>query len=370
MTLSKKVLLVSPPFIPVSKDSVAGIEQVTYSLGKSLVEQGYDVYTVAREDSEVYGKLISGGFSDLKAFPGAEFEHFHQSMAYVAFVLRDFLRNNGDVGVIVDRCQGVSLLTSHEENGPPVICGLDMEPKYFLHPKLFDVFKEKLRERDDSFVAVAEHVAKDYLEALKLKEANLGERMNVVHNGIITDNFPFSAGLGDSLLYLGRIREGKAPHLAIKVAHETGMPLVLAGGDVPLSEGSQYEDREYFEREIQPLLDSQITFVGPVGLEEKVKLMQESRAVVFPSLERETFGLVPVESMACGTPAIAFNRGGPRETIVDGKTGFLVDSFEEMVGAVNKVDEIDRERCHSHVRENFDYRLMGRRYGDLIEQTS
>ena len=133
----KKILLVAPPFIPVSKNSLAGIEQITYSLGKSLVEQGNDVFTVAREESEVYGNLVEGWFSSAKSFQGAESEYFHQAMAYESSIVRNFIRENQDLDYIIDRCEGMVLPIAHEENGPLVISALDLESKFYLHPHIF-----------------------------------------------------------------------------------------------------------------------------------------------------------------------------------------------------------------------------------------
>jgi glycosyltransferase involved in cell wall biosynthesis len=361
----KNILLVAPSFIPTSKDSVAGIEQMVYVLGKALVEQGNNVYTIAREDSEVYGKLIPGGFKDITGFPGAESEFFHQVMNYTASQFRKFIREN-DIDVIIDRCQGVSLIAGIEENSSPVICGLDMESKYSIHPKIFEGLKEKIKQRSDRFAAVSNHIAEEFKE--KLLNNGLESRISTIYNGIVTENFPFSEKSGDYLLYLGRIRSGKAPHLAIKAALETGNRIIVAGGNKSAENDTQYEDTEYFQKEIYPLLNDSVEWFGPADLKQKVELMRNAKGVLFPSTHTEAFPLVPIESMLCGTPVIAYNHSGAKEEIVHGKTGFLVDSFDEFKSAINKLGELKRVDCNTHAREKFDYRKMGEKYLQLINQ--
>jgi len=166
---SKKILLVAPPFIPTSQDSIAGTEQMTYLLGRALAEQGHDITTIAREDSEVYGKLIPGGFKDMPRHEKAELEYFHQAMAFTTSQVREFIRKNPDLDTIIDRCEGISLPTSIEENGPPIISGLDMSSKYFLNQKIFSLLKPSLKERQDKFVAPSKYIANEYKNNLDFK---------------------------------------------------------------------------------------------------------------------------------------------------------------------------------------------------------
>lgn len=362
--MGKNILLVPPPFTPVSKDSVAGIEQVTYTLGKFLHEAGHNVYTVAREDSEVYGTLLPSGFAEFPSVENAEFENFHQAMAYHQHVVRKALRDHA-IDVIIGRCFGDALLTSIEEDGPRVIAGLDMEPKYFLHEKVFEALKPKLKERNDCFAAVADHIAQRYIQSHLGPE--FADGMNTIYNGIITDNFPMKEQKGDYLLYLGRIVKGKAPHLAISAANETGHDIIVAGGSAAGNNEGQYADDTYFNEQIKPLLGSNVTWFGPANLKQKVKLMQNAKAVIFPSQHVEAQPLVILEAMACGTPVIAYDHSGAKEEIIDGKTGFLVKDDAELQEAIKKVGDLSPKEIAEYARANFDYKVMGRKYLDLIE---
>jgi len=361
----RNILIVAPPFIPTSANSVAGMEQMAFILGKALKEQGNNVTTVAREDSQVYGELIPGGLKDVQIQDGAELEHFHQALTHASSVVRRTLREQSGIDVIIDRCFGTSLIVSHEENGPPVICALDMEPKYFLDPLYFNKLRAGMEQRKDSFAAVANHIARKYVDRLSLD--SLKSRMNTIHNGIITEDSPFSGVHGDYLLYLGRIREGKAPHLAIQVARDSGHKIIVAGGNLPGNNDGQYTDEEYFGRHIKPLLNDSVEWYGPADLQQKTKLLRNARGVLFPSQHVEAFPLVPLEAMACGTPVIAFDHSGAQEQILNGQTGYLVSSLDNMTQAISRLPDIDRAACRRHVEAHFDYRTMGEAYSQLID---
>ena len=360
----KDILLVTPPFIPVSKDSVAGIEQISYTLSKTLHEQGYNLSVIAREDSEVYGELIVGGYKNIFYDDDSEQDYFFAAMYHTSSVLRNFIKKN-NVDVVIDRCSGVSLRVSEEESGPRVISCLDMGSKYYMDSAFFNAIKQQLSNRDDQFVAVSKHIAHEYMNQLGINE----EKMNIIYNGIITENFPFCSQPEDYLLFLGRISKGKAPHLAIKAAKESRHKIIVAGGNIPGDSNSQYEDRQYFEENIKSLLDENVQWHGPANLEQKVELMKNAKAVLFTSQYNEALALVPLEAMACGTPVIAFNKPGPNETIIDGKTGYLVDDYSEMLLSIDNIGEIKRVNCRNHVVNNFDYKKMGEKYSDLIEHT-
>ncbi len=155
---------------------------------------------------------------------------------------------------------------------------------------------------------------------------------------------------GDYLLWLGRICEEKAPHLALEAAERSGLPLVLAGSVYPFT-----YHRQYFECEIIPRLAGNpgARFIESPALPEKLLLLQHARALLVTSLIDETSSLVAMEAMACGAPVVALRRGALSEIVSDGKTGFLADSVEEMIAALARTTEIDPRVCREHVESRF-----------------
>jgi len=176
-----------------------------------------------------------------------------------------------------------------------------------------------------------------------------------VYNGIPIKDFPFGDKSENYLVYLGRISPLKGTHLAAQVAHKTGRKLFILG-DVA---GWERDDQGYFKEKVKPLIDGKlVAHVGEVNFAQKVSYLKKASALLFPIQWEEPFGLVMIESMACGTPVIAFKRGAIPEVVVDGKTGFIVDTVEEMIEAVNKIDQIDRRECRRWVEKNFTVEKM------------
>ena len=125
---------------------------------------------------------------------------------------------------------------------------------------------------------------------------------------------------------------------------------------------------EYFRREVEPLLGKDAEFLGEVPHEQKLELLREARGLLFPIRWNEPFGLVMLEAFACGTPVIAFPEGAAPEVIQDGRTGFLVDSVEEMAEAIGRLDSISRAECRAAVEGQFSARRMVADHVALFER--
>jgi glycosyltransferase involved in cell wall biosynthesis len=158
-------------------------------------------------------------------------------------------------------------------------------------------------------------------------------------------------GAGDYLAFLGRISPEKRVDRAIEIAKRVGMKLRIAAK-------VDAADAEYFRTTIAPLLDDPgIEFLGEIGETEKPRFLGNARALLFPIDWPEPFGLVMIEAMARGTPVVAWDRGSVPEVLDDGVTGFVVDSMDAAVAAVEKVGPLDRRR----IREVFETRFSSAR---------
>lgn len=161
------------------------------------------------------------------------------------------------------------------------------------------------------------------------------------------------------LAFLGRISPEKRPDVAISVARRAGIALKIAAKVDAV-------DREYFETRIAPLLDHPlIDYIGEIGDAQKSEFLGNARALLFPIDWPEPFGLVMIEAMACGTPVIAWNRGSVPEVVDHGVTGYIVDSEEEALAALSKIDRIDRRTVRAVFERRFAARTMARSYLDL-----
>lgn len=178
-----------------------------------------------------------------------------------------------------------------------------------------------------------------------------------IHHGIDVDRFTFRPTPDDYLLFLGRIHPDKGTHLAIDVACRTGLPLVVAG---------IVQDRDYFEQLVKPRLGPGVSYVGPVEPAERDVLLGGALALLHLIDFAEPFGLSVVESLATGTPVIAFPLGSMPELIRHGRTGFLVDDVAQAVAAVEQVASVDRRECRADAEARFTAERMVRDYAELF----
>jgi glycosyltransferase involved in cell wall biosynthesis len=172
-----------------------------------------------------------------------------------------------------------------------------------------------------------------------------------VYNGLVMENYPFSAEHDGYLLFVGRICLEKGVHIAVEIARVLGMRLIIAAKLEPA-------DKPYYYEYVEPYLSDDIRWIGEVSEEERNKLMSRALAFLHPITWREPFGLTLIEAMACGCPVIAFDKGSIPEIIVSGKTGFVVRDTEGMLEAVENIGNIDRAECRRHALENFSAKKM------------
>lgn len=177
-----------------------------------------------------------------------------------------------------------------------------------------------------------------------------------VYHGLPSDLYEFHPQPGKYLAFLGRIAMEKRPDHAIEIAKRVGLPLRIAAKVDPA-------DREYFESTIEPLLSHPLVeFIGEITDDEKNDFLGNAYALVAPYDWPEPFGLVLIEALACGTPVIAYRRGSIPEIIKDGMTGFVCDTLQDMIAAVEHIPLINRARCRNSFEQRFTVERMVREY--------
>jgi glycosyltransferase involved in cell wall biosynthesis len=175
-----------------------------------------------------------------------------------------------------------------------------------------------------------------------------------IHHGISLEEFPFDPRGSEDLLFFGRIHPDKGTAEAIAAARRSGRKLIMAG---------IIQDQDYHDAQVAPALaDESVIYLGPVGGALRAKTLGSARTLLHLINFDEPFGLSVVEALACGTPVIACNRGSMSELIDDGVTGFLVDSPDAAVDAIERIGDIDRAACRAAVAARFTVDHMADRY--------
>lgn len=186
--------------------------------------------------------------------------------------------------------------------------------------------------------------------------------VGTVYHGLPEDHFEVKSDPEGYLAFLGRFSPEKGVDRAVEIAKRVGIPLKIAAK-------VDKADKDYFETHIRKLLDDPlIEWVGEIGESEKSDFLGNARALLFPINWPEPFGLVMIEAMACGTPVIAYPRGSVPEVIEHGKTGFIVNSIEEAVAALDKLSGFDRNGCRREFVERFSASRMCLDYLDVYKR--
>jgi len=301
-------------------------ETIVSMLAEGLVEQGMEVTLFATGDSQTSGQLESicpVPYEEDKEMDAKVWECLHIAHLFEHADQFDIIHNNYDfLPLSYSRLVKTPVVTT--------IHG-------FSSPKILPVYQKY--NQDNYYISISDS---DRSPALKY--------LRTVYHGIDLDKFTLNEKPGDYLLYFGRIHPDKGTYEAIQIAQSFGMKMIIAG---------IIQDESYYYSQVAPYIDEKnIIYVGSVGAERRDELLQGAYALLHPIYFHEPFGLSVVESMACGTPVIAFNRGSMPEVIQEGKTGFLVNSIDEAVDKLKAIPGLDRNACRSWVQERFSKERM------------
>ncbi len=294
------------------------------NVAEGLAARGWDVTLFATRDSETRARLrgvIDKGYEEDSTVDPKVAEYLHISEVFEHASEFDLIHSHYDfMALTYSRLVKTPVLTT--------IHG-------FSSPQIMPVYQ---KYRDGYFVSISDSDRAPGLNYLA-----------TVYNGIDLSLYPMQASRGEELVFLGRIHPDKGVHLAIAAARLSGLPLLIAG---------IIQDRKYFRELVEPFLDADIRYVGPVDVEGKNRLFARARALLHLNAIPERFGLVLAEANAAGVPVIAMNLGSCREVIQDGQTGFLVNNVNEAVQAVKRTHEIDRTACRERVQRLFSIETM------------
>jgi glycosyltransferase involved in cell wall biosynthesis len=348
-----RILYIAYPLLTVSRESAGGAEQVLWTLEREMARFGPQTTVAASNGSCVAGELFSTGEPSRRPDDLERRTREHQERI-LAFV-ESRAREGRPFDLVHDHSGG--FWPRAAEISSPVLATLHL-PRSFYPPHCFDSIPANV-----SFNCVSASQDRGF--------ASIDAVRTVVHNGIALDLLETVDRVVDGprcgLLWLGRICVEKAPHLALDIAAQAGLPITIAGHVYPFSYHQQY-----FDREVAPRLRRmpQATFISLPPFDAKRRLLRSAQAVLITSIVEETSSLVAMEAAASGTPVVAFARGALPEIVRDGVTGVVVNSAEAAVQALRYIDEIDPAICADHARACFDSAKMAESYAQLYAKVS
>lgn len=346
-----RVAHVAPVIYPVPPSCYGGTERVISDLANEQCEKN-DVTVFGPADCRLEEVRQIGTYQSLSAqYPTVTDAPPGLAAELEAQQLRDLIEHGSDFDIIhlhgSAHASGVCAAL-----GVPTVRTIHWRADEPDHLKHFRAFP------DERVIAISEN------QARSVPRSNLA---GVVHHGMPLDRYELGTGAGDYLAFLGRMTDQKSPDRAIALAHQSGLPLRLAG---PIDPGNP----EYFQEQVGPELGDRIEYVGSVTDADKQDFLGNAKALVFPIDWPEPFGLVMIEAMACGTPVIAWANGSVPEIIEDGRTGYVVHTVEGAIRAVKVIDELDRTSIRRSFEERFSSTRMAeqtqRIYHRVIDQRS
>lgn len=357
-----KILHISPPWVDVPPKGYGGTENVIYGLIEALSAQGHEVSLFATGNSKTSADLhyvFKEGILNLNlpwhaALPSL----VHYSQAFALAKAGDFdiihthLSTQPDaiLWVYLSELNKHFIMTNHSHF--PV-------DRYTYYDKYYIDYYVK--NRNIPTVSISK-----YMQTELPKEF---QQAGVVYNGLNIESYKFNpTPKGNYYTWVGVIIPDKGLHNAIIATKQAGEQFIFAG----LVQESRRESVEYYQTKILPHIDGkQIQFLGPADLKLKNKLLSNAKGFLNPIYWQEPFGMVMVESMACGTPVISFNKGAAPEVIVHSKTGYIVENNSEMIDAMKKIDQnkISRLDCRTHVEQNFTSETSAQSYLEVYQKT-
>jgi glycosyltransferase involved in cell wall biosynthesis len=336
-----KIAQVAPLYESVPPKYYGGTERIVSYLTEELVSEGHDVTLFASGDSVTEARLVAPVRRALRLDKNSI-----DSLAHHVVLLEEITRRASRFDIIHYHIDYLHFPTSRRLGVPHVTT---------LHgrlniPDLVPLYREF---RDMPLVSISN------AQRAPLPWANW---QGTVYHGLPADLYDFNETPGDYLAFMGRISPEKRVDRALRIARRARMKIRIAAkvDDV---------DREYFEEQIQPLLDeSDAEYIGEIGEGEKREFLGNAIALLFPIDWPEPFGLVMIESMACGTPVIAYRHGTVPEVMEEGVTGFVVSGIDDAVKAVERVPSLSRRRCREIFEERFSASRMAGDYMKIYER--
>lgn len=341
------IVLVAPPYFQVPPTGYGGVEEVVAQLADALVARGHRVTLIGVGEPGTAADFVA------VATHGAA-EQLGEAFPEVVHALRvrqaiEELAATGPIDVVHDHTfAGVLNAPTYRRLGIPTVLT--------VHGAVDGEFGEYYRRIGASAGLVA---ISDRQRALAPGLNWVGR----VHNAIVPQRWPLRTEKEPYALFLGRYSPCKGADLALRAAHEAGVPLILAAKCIEPIE------KEFFEDCVRPLLGDRDVVFGEADSTQKRQLLAGARCLLFPIRWEEPFGMVMIEAMACGTPVVALRGGAVAEVVEHGVTGWVCETPAELPDAVRRSAALDPRECRARVERLFSVDRLAAGYEAVYRET-
>jgi glycosyltransferase involved in cell wall biosynthesis len=333
-----RIAIIAPPFIAVPPKKYGGTELFVAELARGLQLQKIDVTVYANGESTI--DVPTRWIYPKSEWPlRGEVEAALKGLNHFSWAIKEAM-------------QDADLIHVNSAPGLSFARFTDVPMVYTVH----HAFDAPLAEFYESYPKASYVTISDFQRS-KLSMPD----MRTIHHGVDPSLYPVPEAKREYLSFLGRIAPTKGTHLAIEIARKAGIPLKIAGEIQPIN-------RDYWKTQIEPHVDGKfIECVGEVGMEEKVELLGNSRAMLFPVQWDEPFGLVMIEAMACGTPVLALPGGSVAEVVKGNVSGHVRKTAAELAECAKNL-KIPAQTIRAYMEEFFSVDRMTRSYIKLYSE--
>ena len=349
-----KIAIIAHCLHPIREPFEGGLEMVTFLLCRSLMKRGHKFHLYGHRDSDPSFDIMP--IPTDRLYPSTLFSEM-QAMGQDPVAVREMLAYSRVMKSISG--EGYDIVHNHSLHYIPILMGdmLRVPMVTSIHTPAFPYLvlgAHGVKGTDrQTFTMVSKSLADTWEVTVPVS--------HVVYNGIDLSRWnPVKAPTTDYVLWCGRICPEKGTDMAIKAALLAGVPIKLAG---PIS------NRDYFDDRVAPLLDNMgVDYIGHRNQDELEPLFGNALAMLFTSTWEEPYGLTLAESLACGTPVIAFEGGATRE-ILTAETGIVVPKYDiqGVAGAISKIRGISRSACRERAERFCSHEIMVDGYLELYD---